>query len=153
MHLLNKDRIGALVVLVCCTLAWSMLDTMPAEAALFPRMIISMAFVLSAIWGISSLRPRAKAAASGTGEVPEGFMENPRNFAIFAACLAAYIVLIDTIGYFTSSALFVIVTSFLLGFRRPLTVVVSAAGFVLFIYLVFVVIFNRPLPVEFFQPQ
>lgn len=80
-------------------------------------------------------------------------MENPRNFAVFSACLVAYIILIDTIGYFTSSALFVIGASLLLGYRRPLVVVSTAAAFVLFIYVVFVVIFERPLPLEFFQPQ
>lgn len=152
MQILEKERLGALTVFVFCLGAWSMLDGMPEEAAFFPRLIVGLAFVLSIWWGVSSIiMQRAQVPAGQDGSA--GFLENPRNFFVFLLCLVAYIALIDTIGYFSASAMFILLTSLLLGYRHPLAVVLTAIGFITFIYVIFVVIFKRPLPVEFFQPK
>ncbi|WP_157962044.1 tripartite tricarboxylate transporter TctB family protein [Acuticoccus kandeliae] len=151
MTRLDKDSIGSLIVFAFSIWAWTFLDEMPAGAALFPRMILILAAVLSVIWGVSAQVKRVSRARRGVVEAPRKLIANPANIAIFFACAVAYAALIDLIGYFSASGLFVIATSLLLGYRRPLVVIATAAGFVLFIYLVFVVIFERPLPPEFFQ--
>ena len=153
MQILNKDRIGALIVFTFCIGAWSMLSEMPAEAAFFPRIIIGLAFLLTVIWGASTFSARAGKVVSGSSEESVRFMKNPRNWGIFFICLVVYIVLIDTIGYFTSTVLFISMASFALGFRKFGAITVTVVGFVSFIYFIFVFIFQRPLPVEFFQPQ
>ena len=153
MTRLDKDSIGSLIVFAFCVWAWTFLAGMPAEAALFPRMILALAGVLSVIWGVSAQVRRVSRARRGVVEEPRKLISNPANIGIFFACAVVYATLIDLVGYFTASGLFVIATSLLLGYRRPLVVIGTAAGFVLFIYLVFVVIFERPLPPEFFQIQ
>lgn len=153
MTIFQKDRIGALIVFVFCAGAWSMLDSMPPEAAFFPRLILGLAFGLGVLWVASTFLAKRPAVEGGSESTAQGFFTNPKNFAVFTACLVAYIALIDLVGYFTSTALFILTASFALGFRKPLAVIGSTAGFVLFIYVVFVLIFQRPLPIEFFQPQ
>jgi hypothetical protein len=155
MNFLNRDRVGSAIVILFCLSAWTLTNDMPADAAFFPNIILGLAFVLSVIWCVSSYLPVGRRAAREVVEdTPptnaEPFFKNRRNFLIFFGCIVAYALLIDLGGYFTASALFVAGSSLLLGYRRPVITVATAAGFVVFMYVLIVVVLERPLPVEFF---
>lgn len=152
MSAVVRERVGALITFLFCAAAWSQIGTMPDEAAFFPRLIIGLAFLLTLGWGGSTFFGRGRQVSA---EDPEGkstpFIENPRNLLVFSLLLVVYVALIDIIGYFTSTALFILAASLGLGFRRPGVIAATMVGFVAFIYFVFVIIFQRPLPLEFFQ--
>lgn len=150
MSIKSRERLAALVTFLLCAAAWSQIPYMPAEAALFPKLILGLAAVLALAWGAQTFR-RPKARSEITDTSPAPFSENPRKLLSFIVCLGGYVWLIDILGYFTSTALFMVVASFVLGFRRPGIIAAAVVGFVGFIYIVFVVIFQRPLPIEFFQ--
>ena len=99
-------------------------------------------------------------AHSGMSEAIQGeeaanwtFMKNPRRLTLGVAAFVIYQLVIESIGFFTSSALLIICTSLLVGYRHRLTVLLSTIGFLAFIYVVFVALFDRPLPKEFFLTQ
>ena len=142
-----RERLGVLLAFLFCTAAWSQLDSMPDEAAFFPRLIIGLAFLLILAWGGTTFFKRAQSLA----ESESGDSSNLRNLLVFILCLVGYILMIDVLGYFTSTALFILTASFALGFRRPAVVAATMVSFIAFIYVVFVIIFQRPLPIEFFQ--
>ncbi len=155
MDFINKDRVGAVIVFVLCAGAWSQLYDIPAEAAFFPRLILGLSFILTIAWLVGTFVPSKRTAISEEDEVEKqsAFIENPRNLGIFLVCLIIYTWLIGKIGYFTATACFIAASSIALGFKKPIVLAASMAGFILFIYVIFVLIFKRPLPVEFFQPQ
>lgn len=151
MSTVSRERLGALITFLLCAAAWSQLGAMPAEAAFFPRLILGLAMLLAAAWGVTTFFGSQSRPEKNGDEQPAPFIENPRNLAVFILCLVGYIALIDTIGYFTSTALFIVASGLALGFRRPAIIAATTVGFIAFIYVLFVVIFDRPLPIEFFQ--
>jgi len=147
----RREKIGSIISLIFCVGAWSQLGSMPSEAAFFPRLIIGTAFLLTLVWCVSAFFKTAPPSEADSEAGPQPFLESRKNFSIFVVSLVIYIALIDAIGYFSSTALFMIGTSFALGFRRPLLTGATTIGFIVFVYLIFVVAFQRPLPIEFFQ--
>jgi putative tricarboxylic transport membrane protein len=60
--------------------------------------------------------------------------------------LLVYAVLLTPLGFYLSSALFLPASMLLLGARKPLTISLSTAGVLLFVYLVFALLLEVPLP-------
>lgn len=65
---------------------------------------------------------------------------------IFAAGLVVYLMAIETIGYYLSTFLFIVVSMYALGYRRYLTMVSVAVGWLVFSYAVFANLLYIPLP-------
>lgn len=55
-----------------------------------------------------------------------------------------------TVGFYSTSALFIIVLAIVLGEKRPIVVVGITVGFIILLYGLFAMVLKRPLPVEFF---
>ena len=150
-----RDRIAGVVVLLLIIGGFVHIDHLASGAAMFPRMILGLAALLTTLWLIStfvsSRKDAAGAEADGKATETKPFMDNPRNLGVFIALIVGYLTLIDIIGYFTSTVIFMIVSALALGFRRTRYLAVGIVLFVAFVHFVFVILFNRPLPVEFFQ--
>lgn len=138
-----KDRVGAVVIFVVAALGWWWSGGFPVEAQMFPRVILGLMGLLAVIMFAKSFAGMATAD-------DQPFIGNARNLAITVACFVGYIFLVSTIGFFTSSAIMLPAIALLLGFRNPVVIVASTAGFIAVVYFVFVEIFSRPLPAEFF---
>ena len=121
------DRAGAVVTLVVTGAAWWLSARFPADAQVFPRMVLALLGVLSLLWLVRTFLPfgRPRAAAETAGE-PTPFF--------------------DHFGYFAATILFVPTMALMLGYRRPLGLLMTTAIFVGGIWLVFVVLFERRLP-------
>ena len=143
-----RDRIASVVVLAVCMAGFVHTQDMPGGAALFPRLVLGLAGFLSLAWLVSTFLGRSPAAAA---EPPKPFMENPLNLAIFAGSIVIYVFLIDLIGYVTSTVLFMVGASLALGFRRLPFTAAAVVLFIGFVYFIFRILFDRPLPLEFFQ--
>lgn len=145
-----RDRIASAVVLALALAGFIHILELPAGAALFPKLVLGLTSLLSAIWLVSSLMNR-RFDADLESEDASPFVENPVNLVIFIVAIGAYIALIDIIGYFTSTILFMAVLTVALGFRRFVFTGVAIVLFVGLVYCVFILLFERPLPIEFFQ--
>lgn len=138
-------------VLLACGLAWWDLQPVPAQAKFFPGMILGLFALLSAVILVRALFfPRAAGLAEEEGQ-PWTFFRHVPRFLIALSGFAAFILLVEPVGFFSAGALFLAGLTVSLGFRRWRMIAVTYALFLLFIYLVFVALFERPLPKELWQ--
>lgn len=143
-----RNRIASVFVLLLAAAGFVHIHGLPAGAAMFPRLVLGATAFLATLWLISTFMA-AKRAVDAPASGP--FIENPRNFGIFVATIVGYIALIEILGYFTSTAMFMLASSTLLGFRRHRFLIIATVAFIAFVYVIFVVLFKRPMPPEFFQ--
>ena len=73
----------------------------------------------------------------------------PRNFTVTIAVMITYGILIPWLGFFPASGFFMIALSWMLGFRRPLFVLLATGLILGFVYLVFVHFLKIPIPMGF----
>ena len=103
-------------------------------------------FALPLIWrgamGILSTRSSNPPIAA--------LVEHPGRFVATLACCLIYYLALPSVGFYTTSALFIILLAVVLGERRPLVVLGITLGFITLLYGLFAVVLKRPLPVEFF---
>ncbi len=78
--------------------------------------------------------------------VDSPFFRNPVNFFIASFGFIIYLVAIGILGYFVSTAIMIVSIVLLLGFRDYRMIAISGAAFMLLVYVVFRLIFERPLP-------
>ncbi|MEQ8710339.1 MAG: tripartite tricarboxylate transporter TctB family protein [Rhodospirillales bacterium] len=121
-------------------------SSLPAGAAMLPHAALWALSLLSVALMIRGIRARWMTASADDGEEVQPFMENPRRLLLGILAMALYIVGIETVGFYISTALFIPLTAFVLGARNRLAIGMAGAGFVLFCYAVFSVLFERVLP-------
>ena len=74
------------------------------------------------------------------------WVRSVRNFSITLAALGAYGLLIPWLGFFPASGLFMAVLGWLLGFRRPVFLLLGIAIILGFVYIVFIHFLGVPIP-------
>ncbi|WP_171054688.1 tripartite tricarboxylate transporter TctB family protein [Roseovarius arcticus] len=79
--------------------------------------------------------------------------EHKGRAALTVALAAVYIALVPLLGFYTASALVVIVLPAVLGFRQPFYLALAALIFTLVVWAVFSVLLEKPLPDEFWLAQ
>lgn len=82
-------------------------------------------------------------------EQPSGKLqltENMPRFIGLLICLGIFAAAFETLGFFIPAAVFIPFISFLLGYRRPVVIVLTTAGVLVFVYLVFVQLLSVNLP-------
>ncbi|MBC8184082.1 tripartite tricarboxylate transporter TctB family protein [candidate division KSB1 bacterium] len=67
----------------------------------------------------------------------------------FISMMVIYLVIINVVGYFISTLLFLVTGILLLSYRKYIFIIVSSVGFVLFAYLFFYKMLQIPLPMGF----
>ena len=72
----------------------------------------------------------------------------PRPLAVLAAILliCGYPALISAVGYYLATAIWMVPFLLLAGMRRPVGIVASVAGFLLFTKVLFQMVLGTPLP-------
>lgn len=123
---------------------WISLADIPAQARLFPRMIVgftavfTVAMAVRAIWAL-----RADAVDQGWH-----MFESVGRWAIAVVALPIYVLGVSTVGYFTSTLIFIPALALILGYRRPVVAIAIALVFDILIYIVFIQVFERRLPAD-----
>ncbi len=80
--------------------------------------------------------------------------KNPKHFYTLIIAITLYIILLPLIGFFISTALFLPITMIALGYRNKKLILLSTVFVLIFIYILFVSIFEVPLPeLTIFQEQ
>lgn len=71
---------------------------------------------------------------------------SPAMFISLIILMFIYAILLEPLGFYLSSALFLPVTMYILGARKPLTIALTSGGVLLFVFLVFGKLLGVPLP-------
>ncbi len=74
------------------------------------------------------------------------WVRSPRNFIFSILSIAGYGAVVSYLGFFPASAIFMPVLALLLGYRRPLYILLATALILSFVYLVFVYSLGVPVP-------
>lgn len=143
-----KDRIASLVLLALAVTVFIASGEFNFKSSIFPRMIASvMGFcALLMLLRTFSFRQGVPAPVASDPNVDEPFFRNLPHFAIFFVGLVLYLLGIEYLGYFASTALLIVGMALALGFRQYLTLGLTLVLFLALVYGVFILVFERPLP-------
>lgn len=142
MTSIHNDTVLGLSVAILAVLGCWLALGYSADARVFPLIVLVPSVILGlhiAVRGV--LRQRR-------GEEAPAFFVSPARFALVVGSAALMIIGVQVLGFLTTVAVAIPLLSFLLGYRRPLPVLLTTVGFVLVIYIVFIEILSRPLPRE-----
>ena len=144
--MINHEMVAGLVIFAGSVAGFVHTFTMYPEAAMFPRFILGFMGLLSIYLVVKNYLATQDETESG-----RFFIHLPRLLLIIFFMLA-YIFLASSLGYYTSTLIFLPVTAYALGFRNPVYLAITTAAYLLFVFLVFNLLFSLPFPAEFFQP-
>ncbi|OWV30425.1 hypothetical protein JI62_07070 [Halomonas campaniensis] len=143
-----RDIISGIAFLILgCTVVW-VGSGFDAGAAYVPMGvgILMCLFSLPLI-----LKGAVQALAAGeTGTVKSPLIDHTGRFMATVACCLIYYLAMPTVGFYSTSTLFIVLLALVLGERRPLVVLGITVGFIALLYGLFALVLKRPLPVEFF---
>ena len=120
----------------------------PWGSRVFPLAILGLMAVLSAVVFIRTLYSDKYKDETATSAK---FFRHPVRFLLSVGVILSYVVLLPILGYFTTSVLFFLAMTAILGYRNYKNIALTIVTFLAFVYAVFVVLFERPIPPEFFQ--
>ncbi len=131
------------VLLAATAALWPHAAAFPPESRLFPAVLLALLAMLSVVLMVRAWRrPPADAATP--------FFEHGGRHALALAAIAAYLAALPAAGFFSASAAFALALPFALGYRDKLRLGLATAVFLLAVWVIFVWLFQRPLPREFF---
>ena len=144
----RKAEIGASAGLILLAIfGWFQVDHLPADALMFPGVLLAVIAALSLWMLLRALRGTAPHLSNQAAAEWQFAISRERMLGGFAL-LAGYLVIVPLLGFFTTSLIFVMLVAWVAGYRHLRNLVLTSVGFCLFVYLIFVALFARPLPKE-----
>lgn len=136
----SKNAIGAAVLLAGTLAALIELLRFPAEARAFPLMVLGTLLLSSSWWLVRTLMvpPTEEESVAARG--------NMGRLGVAVLLTVAYAAAVSHFSYFLPTAVFIPAMALALGNRQPLVVCLSGIGFAAGAYVIFVVLFERPIP-------
>ena len=121
-----------------------LIKQLPAKAARYPYFVLGLMVFLTLLLAINTFLIKPKNAEEDKGE--DQFKGNlSGQFFLIMALSAVYVILIDIIGFFVTTAIYLFVTMVILKSNIKWNIVVSIV-FPIFLYLVFVLFLKVPVP-------
>jgi len=135
---------------------------LPAVAAKLPRILIGLIILLALGIMIQAYVSETKIAKANRiqnkepGEEKDDSEEkfepiNYRQAIIFTIMIAAYIFLLEPIGYFIITPIYIVSTYIFLNATKVRNIVFISIGFTAFVYFLFVVFLKLPIPMGLLQ--
>lgn len=136
-------------ILAACFLAYVNLSPVPANAKAFPMTLVGILAVLAVAIVVRALFFPASAGLTDDDTQSWSFFRHIPRFILTLAIFGGYAGLLDVLGFFTASGIFLVLLTVVLGYRQPLKIGLTYLLFLLFVFSMFVALFERPLPKEF----
>ena len=136
----KQDLVIGLIVVAIGVAMFIGTKDFPDVTQLYSRIVLIIFTVIGAVLVLTSL---INAKKPGGEEVSVKEFVNP---LIIFAIVVAYVVLIDLVGFFVSSALFMPACMLFMGYKKPLPMILTTIGMLAFIYILFVVQLKVRLP-------
>lgn len=138
----HRERVFALVLIVLASIFYALIGGMQEPyssgalaASTYPRLILACIFALSCL-----LLIRPVSGEQGIRII------SMKGLAVILLA-AGYIFLIESLGFFVLTPVFLFVVPLVVGYRRPVANAASAILVTATLYAVFVLVLNIPLPV------
>lgn len=130
-----------------CMVVWVGMD-FDASAAYVPLGVGSLMILFSLPLILKGAAQSLQARHSSSNAI--ALIDHPGRFTATVACCLIYYLAMPTVGFYSTSTLFIILLALVLGERRPIVVLGITVGFIILLYGLFAMVLKRPLPVEFF---
>jgi len=141
---MEKSRIQDVVIGILCAAVgiwgWTMTSKMPETTQMYTHVALGAFIVLAVILIVWSVIH----AKTPSGEVVN--VKVFKNPMLTFLMILAYVLLLDKIGFFVASAIFMLGFMFFMGHRRWLTMILTTVGMLGFIYLLFIYELHVTLP-------
>ncbi|WP_234346816.1 tripartite tricarboxylate transporter TctB family protein [Halomonas sp. G11] len=143
-----RDIISGIAFLILgCSVVW-VGNGFDAGAAYVPMGVGILICLFSLPLIFKGVMQRLRTTESSSSAV--ALIDHPGRFMATVACCLIYYLAMPTVGFYTTSTLFIILLALVLGERRPSVVLGITVGFIILLYGLFAIVLKRPLPVEFF---
>lgn len=136
-------------ILAACFLAYVNLSPVPTNAKAFPLTLVGFLAVLATAIVVRALFFPASAGLADEDAQSWSFFRHIPRFAVTLVIFGGYAALLEFLGFFTASAIFLVLLTTVLGYRQPFKIGLTYFLFLLFVFSMFVALFERPLPKEF----
>lgn len=135
----NELFLGSVLLLIS-GIYYYMITKLPEKAAIYPTFVVSILGLLSIIFIIKTLISKEK---NNEKKIFDGFQVKQFVFVLFMSF--TYVGLMNVLGYFTTTFLFLIIS--LLGLKaNKMHSIYTSIGFSIFIFIIFKILLNVPLP-------
>lgn len=131
---LNRDKIAGVVLLLICTGLFYEGWRYPTDSRLFPLGLLTF-LIIGAIVMIA----RPAEASKGEGG-------DPKKVVLTTLLCVAYVALVEVVGFFPATAVFMTVFMAMMGLRKPLIYIAAIVCVNLGLYLLFVWQLKVPMP-------
>lgn len=131
----SQDRVAGVILLLICTGLFYEGWRYPADSRLFPLSLLTF-LMIGAI--VMIVRP---------AEASKGERGDPKRILLTTLLCIAYVALVEIVGFFVASALFMAVFMAMVGMRKPLIYIVAIVGVNVGLYLLFVWQLKVPIPI------
>ena len=101
---------------------------------------------LAVFVGVLCALQLAFSLAREAGDAPLKLTDHLPRFLGLLIALICFALVFEHLGFFVSAAVFIPVVAWMLGFRRPVAIVLTTAAVLAFVYLVFVQLLSVNLP-------
>ena len=120
-----------------------LIKQLPAKAARYPYFVLGLMVFLTLLLAINTFLIKPKNTEDKEEDQFKGNLYG--QFFLIMALSAVYVILIDIIGFFVTTAIYLFVTMVILKSNIKWNIVVSIV-FPIFLYLVFVLFLKVPVP-------
>lgn len=136
------DKLLTIGLLVLEAFYYILIKQLPEKAARYPYFVLGLLFCLTLILAINTFFIKAK----GNEEEAEKFKDiKIGQFLFIIVASAVYIALIDIIGFFTTTFIYLLVV--MLGLKNNIKwSIITSIIFPIFLYLIFVSFLRVPVP-------
>ena len=145
----RRDLLGGVIFAALAVAVVVFGARLPGDSGLFP-VFIGLVLLVGAIGSAVTAIRAGALSRSGPGLFAGMDPGGLRRMAIAAVGLVAYALALRPLGYFTTTLIILIALPPLIGYRRPGLILVNAMITTALLYAVFILLFDRPLPREFF---
>ncbi|QKY70053.1 tripartite tricarboxylate transporter TctB family protein [Lentibacillus sp. CBA3610] len=152
MSYLVKHSIGSIFILILSIVFFIESLNYPASAARLPQILI----IIIALLGIGMyieafMKYKKEKEEISKAEKKKAEELNVKRVLLFGTLIALYIILIDVIGYFLLTPIFLFVALTYLKATKITTAILLSIVFTAFIYGLFSMFLNIPLPMGIFS--
>ena len=142
MRSLHNDVVlGTSVAILAALGCWTATGLGP-DARVFPMLVLVPAVPIGILIAV-----RGQLRLLRGGDNPR-FFTSPGRFLLVVGAMVLALLGVQHLGFLTTSALLIPLLSALLGYRRPVPVILTTALFIAMVHIVFVQVLSRPLPAE-----
>lgn len=135
---LNRDRIAGLIILLISAGFFCEGWSYPFRSRLFPLALLTLLMIGAIILIVRS--PRKEGEEGG----------EPKKVLLTTVLCVAYVALVEVLGYFVATSVFMAVFMAMMGIRKPLVYLLAITGINVAFYLLFVWQLKVPVPAGFF---